>query len=138
MNDQKNSPQDHTKSPVPANQPNEKRGHEKPAEGQANTTGALPGTPQRNEQGKPMANADERAKHDGPNPGPGVSSQGHRVDEDTTAKGNDEDKERKQPNAKQDLPATDQPRDQDKDREEPLKGHKVGDEKPAHSTKARA
>lgn len=138
MNNPKTATQDHAKSTVPANQPNEKRGQEKPAEGQATTTGTQPGMPQRNEQGKPMGAADERTKEAGPNPGPGVTSQGHRVDEETTKDGNKQDMDRKQPNAEQDMPSNDQPRDQDKDRKDPLKGHQVGDDKPEHTTTAKS
>jgi len=135
MNNSKNDTKEPAKSSVPANQPIEKRGHEKPNEGQANTTGAQPGMPQRNEQGKPMTGPDERNKHASPNPGPGVTSQGHRVDEDTPAHANEQDADQKQHTAKHDMPSKDKPRDQDKDRKEPLDEHQAGNKMPEKAVK---
>lgn len=133
MSDQKNSTQDQTKTPVAANQ----HGGDKKVEGQAQTTGAQPGMPQRNEQGKPSGSTDGRNTKQEPNPGPGVTSQGHRVDEDTPANGNEQDADRKQPTSSKDMPSSDKPRDQDKDRKEPMAEHKSGDKKPeeAHQNK---
>jgi hypothetical protein len=130
MSDQKNTTKDQTRSPVAANQPNDKRGMERKLEGQANTTDVHPGMPQRHEQGKPTGNTDDRGAKADPNPGPGVVSQGHRVDEDTPANGNEQDADRKQPNAEQDLPSSGRARDGDKDRLEPMDERRSGDKMP--------
>jgi hypothetical protein len=138
MSDQKKTTQDTEKSRVTANQPGEQRGSDKQHEGQAHTAAKLPGSPQGNDQGKPKGNADDRSAKSDPNPGPGVSSQGHRVDEDTPAPGHERDTQGRQPGANKDMPSKEQPRDQDKDRKEPQDEQHKGEHDPKHGTKAKA
>ncbi len=115
-----------------ADRPSEQRRDEKPTEGQ--TTGAQPGMPQHNEQGQPGNNDDMKSD---PNPGPGIISQGHRVDEDTTADGNDQDKDRERPDTKKDMPSSDLPRDQDKDRKDPMDKGMEGNKMPEEAEQSR-
>jgi hypothetical protein len=110
MSDQKKTSQEPAKGSNPANQAHEQRGQTKATEGQ----GKIPGTPRNDEHGKTT----------------GHSTPDHRE--------HDKDADRRQPRADQDMPSKEQPRDRDKDREDPMKGHQVGDEDPAHTTKAKA
>jgi len=113
------------------------RGKEKPAQGQAATTGTRPGMPQRDEQGKHLENEGRGTEKTGPNPGPGVTSQGHRVDEDTPEHGNDQDTGRSQPAGGRKPEGEEKPRERDADRAEEGRSHKVGDERPEHTTRAK-
>lgn len=135
MSDQKNPKQDHAKKPVDTDRPGQQRDTGKKPESRSNTTGAQPGMPQRNEQGRPTGHTEDRSTNADPNPGPGISSQGHRVDEDTPAHGTEQDKDRKQPSAKHDMPTKDQPRDQDKDRREPMDEHTTGNNRSGEAHK---
>jgi hypothetical protein len=126
MSDHTKSTQDHPKTHATAGQHGDQRDTDKRAEDRSSTTGAQPGMAQRNEQAKPTGNTDDRTEQAGPNPGPGVSSQGHRVDESTPAHGNEQDADRKQPNSNKDMPSSDKPRDRDKDRKDPMGAHGVG------------
>jgi hypothetical protein len=87
-------------------------------------------------QGQTGADMEVRSEDKGPNPGPGVTSQGHRVSDEEPPTGNERDAERNQPGTTQGEPSPERPRDQDKDRQDPLVGHNVGDEEPERGPQA--
>lgn len=112
---------------------NVQHGDDRRAEGQTDTTGAQPGMPDMDSEGRPSVSAQYHPGYGDPNPGPGITSQGHRVDDDIPAQDDEQDADHKRSSSRKDMPSNERPRDQDKDRKEPMDEQTAGDDKPEHA-----